>query len=148
LCFDTTISNNLLKTTGRRYIIRRTHYFGLGYKHSSTKKKAKYWLVDLKHIMKTRRISHKQVETLVGRFNHSAAACPLSRYFLNRLRNLLTLWNQVQSSKKCERYLSKSVLGDLKLWHDIFLPKITSGICLNLTLFHRPNYICWSDACP
>jgi hypothetical protein len=51
------------------------------------KKKAKYWLADLKHNMKTRRISHKQVETLVGRFGHSAAAWPLSRYFLNRLRN-------------------------------------------------------------
>ncbi len=116
---------------------------------SLPKKKAKYWLADLNLILKTKKdTTHKQLEILVGRLNHSAAACPLSRYFLNRLRNLLTLWNQAQSSKKCERYLSKSVLEDIKLWHDIFLPKITSGISLNLMSFCRPNYICWSDACP
>jgi hypothetical protein len=84
----------------------------------------------------------------VGRLNHSASACPLMRYYLNRIRMTLTLWNKTSCSKKCERYLSKSVIDDLKLWRDHFLPKITQGISLNLVSFRRPSYICWSDACP
>jgi hypothetical protein len=57
-------------------------------------------------------------------------------------------WSQAQTSKKYERYLSKRVLEDLKLLHNVFLPKIATGISLNLTSFWRPSYICWSDACP
>jgi hypothetical protein len=112
------------------------------------KKKANYWLEELKNVMISKRISYKNLETLVGRLNHAAAACPLFRYFLNRLRNLLTTWNQAQVSKRCVRYLSKQVLEDLKLWHNVFLPKIATGMSLNLTSFRRPSYICWSDACP
>jgi len=54
------------------------------------KKKANYWLEELKNVMVSKKISYKNLETLVGRLNHAAAACPLFRYFLNRLRNLLT----------------------------------------------------------
>jgi hypothetical protein len=112
------------------------------------RKKANYWLAELKNIMVSKKISYKNLEMLVGRLNHAAAACPLFRYFLIRLRNLLMTWSQVQTSKKCERYLSKQVLEDLKLWHDVFLPKIATGISLNLTSFQRSSYSCWSDACP
>jgi hypothetical protein len=58
------------------------------------KKKSKYWLGDLKSIMVAKKISYKDLETLVGRLNHAAAACPLYRYFLNRLKNLQMSWNQ------------------------------------------------------
>jgi hypothetical protein len=110
--------------------------------------KFKYWLSDLKHIIKSKKVSYKKLETVVGRLNHSASACPLMRYFLNRIKNTLTAWNQSLAPKKCEHYLSKPVLEDLKLWRDHFLPKIVQGISLNLISFRRPSYICWSDACP
>jgi hypothetical protein len=87
--------------------------------------------------MVSKKLSYKNLETLMGRLNQAAAAYPLFRYFFNRLRNLQTSWNQAQTLKKCERYLSKQILGDLKLWHDVFLPKIAIVISLNLTSTDR-----------
>jgi len=70
------------------------------------------------------------------------------RYYLNRIRNTQTTWAQSQSTKSSERYLSKSVLEDLKLWKNYFLPKVSDGMSLNLISYRCPSYICWSDACP
>ncbi|MFN9980701.1 MAG: hypothetical protein ACK53Y_12325, partial [bacterium] len=88
------------------------------------------------------------LETIIGRLNHTAAACPLMRYYLNRIRNTQTTWAQFQATKTSEHYLSKSVLEDLKLWKNYFLPKVSDGMSLNLISYRRPSYIYWSDACP
>jgi hypothetical protein len=97
--------------------------------------------------LKTKKISFKKLETLIGHLNHSASACPLMRCYLNRIRNTLTTWHTNPGSKKCERYLAKSAIEDIKLWTNHFLLKISQGISLNLVSFCRPSYICWSDAC-
>jgi hypothetical protein len=70
------------------------------------------------------------------------------QYYLNRVRKLLEYWNSKGTSKKVERYLSTTVLEDLKLWLKVFLPRVKSGLSLNLITFRRPSYVCWSDACP
>jgi len=111
-------------------------------------KKSKIWLEDLQAVLRAKKISYKKLETIIWRLNHTAAACPLMRYYLNRIRNTQTTWAQSQATKSSERYLSKSVLEDLKLWKNYFLPKVSDGMSLNLISYRRPSYICWSDACP
>ncbi len=63
-------------------------------------KKYKCWHDDLTSYIKSRKISHKDLESLIGRLNHSATACPLMRYFLNRIRKTLEQWNTKNTSKK------------------------------------------------
>jgi hypothetical protein len=96
-------------------------------------------------MIKEKKTSFKELEKLVGRLNHAATACPLMRYFLNRLRRMLSAWD---TNKKLIRYLSSPVLEDLKLWHRSFLPKIHKGMSLNQITYRRPTVVSWSDACP
>ncbi len=111
-------------------------------------KKFKHWNADLKSIISTKKVSYKNLESTLGRLNHAAAACPVMRYFLHRIRQVLISWDISNKNKKVERYLSKQVIEDLKLWRQDFLPLIHNGMSLNLVSFRRPSYICWSDACP
>jgi hypothetical protein len=111
-------------------------------------KKSKLWSEDSKLILKAKKVSYKKIEAMIGCLNHAAAACPLMRYYLNRIRNMQTSWAKTQPTKNCERYLAKSVIEDLRLWKNYFLPKISEGISLNLISYRRPSYICWSEACP
>jgi hypothetical protein len=108
-------------------------------------KKYEQWEKDLSKMIKDKKTSFKELEKLVGRLNHAATACPLMRYFLNRLRKMLSAWD---TNKKLNRYLSSPVLEDLKLWHRSFLPKIHKGMSLNLITYRRPTVVSWSDACP
>jgi hypothetical protein len=109
-------------------------------------KKFKHWNKDLIKVIKTRKISFKDLEKILGRLNHAALACPFMRYFLSRLRKVLLLWQNSNSTKKVKRYLSSQVIEDLKLWQRIFLPKIYRGISLNLISYRRPLVISWADA--
>jgi hypothetical protein len=111
-------------------------------------KKYVLWHQDLVVITKSKKISLKKLETVVGRLNHAATACPLMRYYLNRLRHTLESRRKESSSKTKEKYLSKSSISDLQLWRDHFLPKLHKGISLNIITYRRPSIICWSDACP
>jgi len=111
-------------------------------------KKYDSWNRDLLEVIKSKKISYKNLEQLLGRLNHAATACSLMRYYLNRLRNTLTNWQVTGHTKTVKRYLSSPVLEDLKLWQRSFLPKIKVGMSLNLTSFRRPTVISWSDACP
>ncbi len=111
-------------------------------------KKYDLWHQDLVVITKSKKISLKKLETVVGRLNHAATACPIMRYYLNRLRHTLDSRRKESLSKTKEKYLSKSSISDLQLWRDHFLPKIHKGISLNIITYRRPFIICWSDACP
>ncbi len=102
-------------------------------------KKFKIWQKDLSTVLKSKKISYKKLETVVGRLNHSATACPIMRYYLNRIRNMLIKWDKASAPQNCERYLSKTVLDDLQLWASHFLPKIHHGINLNIISFRRPS---------
>jgi hypothetical protein len=52
-----------------------------------------------------------------------------------------------KQTKKVKRYISSKILEDLKLWHKTFLPKINSGMSLNLITYRCPSIMSWSDAC-
>jgi hypothetical protein len=86
-----------------------------------------------------KKVSYTLLESLVGRLNHTATACPIMRYFLGRIRALLTNWDVSKTTKKVERYLSSQVLDDFRLWKDTFLPAVAKGISLNLITYHRPT---------
>ena len=111
-------------------------------------KKSVSWSRDLQHIISRKKVSFSLLETIIGRLNHAATAYPFMRYFLNRIRSVLTNWDVSKKSKRVERYLSSQVLEDLKLWKDEFLPQISRGISINLITYRRPSFISWSDACP
>jgi len=110
--------------------------------------KFKRWNQDLSETISTKMISFKELEKLIGRLNHAASACPIMRYFLNRLRKMLQNWESKKQTKKVKRYISSKILEDIKLWHKTFLPKINLGMSLNLITYRRPSVMSWSDACP
>jgi hypothetical protein len=112
------------------------------------KKKFKRWDSDLGNILVRKKVSYALLESTVGRLNHAATACPIMRYFLSRIRLILSDWDISGKTKRVERYLSSQVLEDIKLWRESFLPVISRGLSLNLITYRRPSFLCWSDACP
>ena len=109
------------------------------------------WSQDIAAIIKAKNASYQALDSIVGRLNHAAAALSLARYFLNRIRRTAQRngTNEVrQKTNKKIKWLDKSVLADLQLFLDYFLPKLHEGISLNLLTFRRPTHIFWSDACP
>jgi hypothetical protein len=103
------------------------------------KKKYTQWHQDLTLTTKKKKTSLQELEKIIGRLNHAASACPLMRYYLNRLRHTLERWKKESTSKSTERYLAKSTILDLRLWQNVFLPKIHQGISLNIITYRRPT---------
>jgi hypothetical protein len=109
------------------------------------------WSLDISKIITTKHATFQTLDSIVGRLNHAATALSLARYFLNRIRRVAQRneTNEVrQKTNKKIKWLNKSVLADLQLFLDYFLPKLHEGISLNLLTFRRPTHIFWSDACP
>ena len=111
-------------------------------------KKFNRWTKELGEIIFRKKVSFANLESTIGRLNHAASVCPLMRYFLSRIRLVLTAWDVSNKSKKVERYLSSQVLEDLQLWKETFLPALSMGMSLNLITYWRPSFLCWSDTCP
>jgi hypothetical protein len=65
---------------------------------SLPEKKYKYWVDDLTSYIKAKKISHKNLESLIGHLSHAATACPLMRYFLNCIRKTLEYWDTKNNS--------------------------------------------------
>ena len=109
------------------------------------------WSQDIQLVIKNKHAPFQELDTLVGRLNHAATALPLARYFLNRVRTAALRKESSETRQKSNRkikWLDKSVLADLQLFSEYFLPKIHEGISLNNLTFRRPTHIFWSDACP
>jgi hypothetical protein len=62
------------------------------------------------------------MDSIVGRLNHAAMACPIMYHFLQRIQQVLVKWSKSEKCKKVERYLPSQVLQDLQLWRNTFLP--------------------------
>lgn len=77
--------------------------------------KHKKWTADIEKNIESKRISHKQLESLIGRLNHVAGILPMFRHFLGRLHHTL-----IRSSKhkwtnlKLCVLLSNSSISQLK----------------------------------
>jgi hypothetical protein len=52
-------------------------------------KKFTQWQHDLHQVISSKKVSLQKLETIIGRLNNAASACPVMRYFLNRLRHVL-----------------------------------------------------------
>ncbi len=99
------------------------------------KKKYNHWHHDIAQCMNTKKISLEKLESVIRRLNLAATACPITRYYLNRLQHTLEKWKKEPLSKSKECFLPKSSISDLKLWREYFLPKIHKGISLNIITY-------------
>jgi hypothetical protein len=105
--------------------------------------KFRAWIADLTRFLRRHKCSHEELDTLIGRLNHTAAIMPLARHFLGRLRNRIDR----DAFRTATIYLARDELKDLKLWKRL-LTKASHGISMNLIAARTPSCICWSDACP
>ena len=104
--------------------------------------KAKQWRIDLRAILKRERVNAKTMETVIGRLNHAAYLIPQSRYFLNKLRRLLS---------RCQKYgpqqPNREERADIHLWHHILDIVSSKGVDINNITFTEPTETTFSDAC-
>ena len=102
------------------------------------------WKADLKRAISTKSCPFQELEALVGRLNHSALVVPLTRHFLNRIRNRLAPKHRRGDMGV---RLGEEVVADMRLWLTI-LKRANRGIPINLIVTRQPNRVCWSDSCP
>jgi len=106
------------------------------------KDKALAWSNDIKTILQANRITHKDLESTIGRLNHIGYILPTGRYFLNRLRHLL---------QRCDKYgrqqLQQWERLDLDLWLSMIEKVSKVGVSTdNLTFTKITTYLI-TDAC-
>ena len=105
-------------------------------------KKAKEWTLSIKEILHSQRVDTKTLETTIGRLNHAGYIIPQSRYFLNKLRHLLS---------RCKKYgaqpVPDAVQADLLLWIQILNHTSSKGIDINNITFTKETATCIPDAC-
>jgi hypothetical protein len=101
------------------------------------------WSQDLHTTIKLGRSTFGNLETCLGRLNHTAFVIPLARHFLSRLRNRVAH----QRPKTQSITLSDEELEDLRLWVR-FLSAAHLGISMNRVTIRQPTRLCISDACP
>jgi hypothetical protein len=109
--------------------------------------KLKNWTAAIKRILKTGKVSPKELDTIVGRLNHAAGILPVARHFMGRIRFFL---RQIQAKRYRSsklHTLSEEVKNDLELWIK-FLILIHKGISMNNLVVRQPNRRLCSDACP
>jgi hypothetical protein len=105
--------------------------------------KHKAWRTEILQILTDRSTTFGNLDSTVGRLNHAAYVIPLSRHFLNRVRERI----KRRRPKKQRIDLHQSELDDLQLWLE-FLDQAKGGISLNRIAIRQPTRISWSDACP
>ena len=84
----------------------------------------------------------KRLESTIGRLNHAGHVIPQGRYFVNRLRNLLTAGKKFGPQK-----INQHHRKDLELWQKLLQNVSTSGININNITFTKPTHTTFSDAC-
>jgi hypothetical protein len=101
------------------------------------------WMEDLCHVLTKNGCSQENLDTLVGRLNHTATIMPMARHFLGRLRQRI---DRTAFRQKFVHF-PRDELKDLQLWKRL-LTKAATGISMNLITIREPTCVCWSDACP
>ena len=111
---------------------------------SLPKEKFRAWAEDLQRILSAGETTVGELETTIGRLNHAAYLIPLSRHFLNRVRNRIPIGRR---RKHQALRLGTMELDDLRLW-DKLLVVAHEGISMNLLTLRVPTRVGWSDSCP
>ena len=101
------------------------------------------WSADVRKLREAGNCLTKELDTLVGRLNHTAYIIPNARHFMSRIRRGL----EAGGSGRRQRKLGAEALEDLLLWEE-FLHHANQGVSMNLLVTREPDRICWSDACP
>jgi hypothetical protein len=101
------------------------------------------WKAEILQILADRSATFGDLDSTVGRLNHAAYVIPLSRHFLNRVRERV----KRRRPKKQRIDLQQIELDDLRLWLE-FLDQAKAGISLNRIAIRQPTRLSWSDACP
>ena len=105
-----------------------------------------YWKVEwktiIKRIIKTEEVTAKTLESLKGKINHTWYIIPQGRYFLNRVRNLLS-----QCQKFGKQPTPKSAIDDLTIWLTILNYTNREGININYSTLTEQTNTVYSDAC-
>jgi hypothetical protein len=104
--------------------------------------KYKAWAGDVRQLIRDGHCGAKELETLVGRLNHTSYIMPNARHFMSRIRQGLE-----SKSRKRQRRVSAEAIDDLNLWLK-FLEHAYRGVPMNLLVTREPDKVCWSDACP
>jgi hypothetical protein len=105
--------------------------------------KFKAWISDVLQFLRNQGCSQEELDTLIGRLNHTAAIMPMSRHFLGRLRERIDRNAYRQATVR----FAQDEIKDLRLWKSL-LTKASIGISMNLIVARQPSRVCWSDACP
>ena len=92
------------------------------------------------HLIKRRKKS-KNLETIIGRLNHTALIIALARHFLARIKFFHSNTNAVAWYQ-----LQPKIRDNLKL-HMKILQKAHKGISMNLPAYCEPTRICHTDYC-
>ena len=103
------------------------------------------WDSDLTDVIQRKSCSIQELESMVGRLTHASYLIPLSRHFLNEIRNK----SRTQSRNKKRQVVRFTVdeIEDLKLWRN-YLQLAKLGISINLLVTRTPTRLAWSDSCP
>ena len=142
---DDNISEKKLKAEGQPSEIR----IMLGWQIDSRRMrislpstKAIAWANDIDNILTKNKTNQKELESVIGRLNHVGYILPTGRYFLNRLRHLLTRCKKFgsQNLKEWER-------NDLILWKQFLKKAETEGISTNNIAFTKVTSYLITDAC-
>ena len=104
--------------------------------------KYKAWIGDVHRLIRNGHCGAKELETLVGRLNHTSYIMPNARHFMSRIRKGLE-----DKGKGRQRRVSAAAIEDLRLWLG-FLSHANRGVSMNLLVTREPDMVCWSDACP
>ena len=105
--------------------------------------KYKAWSSDLREIRRRSICPRTEIESLVGRLNHTSLVMPDARHFLGRIRASM---GPAKGRRHNIRF-GKEVQADLLLCEE-FLRTANQGLPISLLVTRRPDKICWSGACP
>ena len=105
--------------------------------------KYKAWSSDLRELQKRSICPRTEIESLVGRLNHTSMVMPDARHFLGRIRASIG----PTKGRRHNVRIGSEVQADLLLWED-FLRTANQGMPISLLVTRKPDRVCWSDACP
>ena len=104
--------------------------------------KAILWTKQIDDILLSeKRIPSKTLESVIGRLNHVGFILPHARYFINRLRYLLS-----KSQKFGPQHINERVKNDLLLWKKLLSAASQIGTNINLITFTKWNIRLITDA--
>ena len=96
----------------------------------------------IQEVIRLRKSSNDNLESIIGRLGRVAYAVPHARFFLNRLRHL-----QMKTTKQKSVSIPQSVIDDLLLFIK-YIKQCSIGTSINNLIFRRPSQFFWSDSCP